>query len=327
MKRFYLYGDTKENVGPCNVNRSWVENSDGSMDYARNTGRVMRRLEKIWGCITHRVVLFSGGSRRPELYLCKLLGKRIIYVMHGCARYENVVNKLGMSGKELQLEYDTLTLADKIVAVSERYAAWVRKEYPEFAHKVTFVNNGLEISHTFYPHQLHDGGKYTIAVSGGNLPIKNNLKVCEAVKKLVNEGMNIEVKVFGLCRDNGEPIFDYPFAKRMGQMGKDSYYEELKNTDLYIISSNTESFGLVVGDAVNCGCSLLLSKYVGAASIFNQLLDEDVLEDNQDTEEMAAKIKHLLLHGNAKRMFEAVDSEKCSGKQAYLKLKQICLDL
>lgn len=66
MKRFYLYGDTKENAGPCNVNRSWVENSDGSMDYARNTGRVMRRLEKIWGCITHRVVLFSGGKPKTR---------------------------------------------------------------------------------------------------------------------------------------------------------------------------------------------------------------------------------------------------------------------
>lgn len=326
MERFFLKGDYMLNAGPQNVNKTLVENADESMDYVKSKGRTSRIIEKLLKLLRYRIVVFSGGAARWELNLVRLLGKHVVFVMHGCARYENVVNKLGMSSKELQLEYDTLNLADKIVAVSERYAAWVRKEYPEFAHKVTFVNNGLEISHTFYPHQLHDGEKYTIAVSGGNRPIKNNLKVCEAVKKLVNEGMNIEVKVFGLYHDNGEPIFDYPFAKRMGQMDKASYYEELKNTDLYIISSNTEPFGLVVGDAVNCGCSLLLSKYVGAASIFNQLLDEDVLEDNQDTEEMAAKIKHLLLHGNAKRLFDAVDADKCSGKQAFLNLKHICLD-
>lgn len=326
MKKFYLYGDTKDNAGPCNVNRSWVENSDGSMDYAKNTGRVKRRLEKIWGCVTHSVVVFSGGSRRPELHLCRMLGKRIVYIMHGCARYENEINRLGLSERDLQLEYETLKMADTIVAVSERYAEWVRREFPEFAGKVAFVNNGLEIAGTFCEHVPHDDGKYCIAVSGGNRPIKCNLEVCKAVQKLRNDGMDIEVKAFGLFYDNGEPILDYSFVKKMGQMDKDAYYAELMKTDLYVIASSTEPFGLVVGDALNCGCSLLLSKYVGAISIFSETMPEDVLENNHDTVEITEKIKHLLFQGNARRLFDAVDREKCSGRQAFLNLKHICLD-
>lgn len=326
MKKFYLYGDTKDNAGPCNVNRSWVENSDGSMDYAKNTGRIKRRLEKIWGCITHHVVVFSGGNRKLELHLCRMLGKRIVYIMHGCTRYENVINKLEMTERDLQLEYETLKMADKIVAVSERYAEWVRREFPEFANKVTFVNNGLEITGTFHEHIPHNDGKYTIAVSGGNRPIKCNMEVCKAVQKLRNDGLDIKIKAFGRFHINGEPILEYPFVRQMGQMDKEAYYAELKKTDLYVIASDTEPFGLVVGDALNCGCSLLLSKNVGAISIFSKMMSGDVLEDNHDTTEMATKIKYLLLQSNARRLFYAVDREKSSGRQAFFNLKHICLD-
>lgn len=325
MKKFFLFGDSQVNVGPCNVNRSLVENSDGSMAYAKSTSRVPRRIEKLLGCITHQAVVFSGGTRKLELHLSKLLGKRIVYIMHGCARYEKVVNRIDFSDKELKLEYEALSLADTIVAVSERYAEWVRHEFPEFAHKVTFVNNGLEITRAFCQHTPHSDGKYTIAVSGGNRPIKCNLEVCKAVEKLTAEGMNIEVKAFGEIYDNGEPILKYPFVKRMGQMNKDAYYTTLQDVDLYVVASETEPFGLVVGDAVNCGCSLLMSKHVGAISIFSELTSEDVINDNHDTSEIASKIKNLLLHSNAKRLFDAIDTEKCSGKQAFLNLKHICL--
>lgn len=326
MKKFYLYGDTNMNAGPCNVNRSWIENSDGSMDYPKSKGRIARRIEKLWGCITHSVIVFSGGTKKLELHLAKMLGKRIVYIMHGCNRYENTINKLGMTERDLKLEYDVLSMADIIVAVSEMYAEWAKREFPEFANKVTFVNNGLEISKKFFEHTPHTEKKYSIAVSGGNRPIKCNLEVCKAIEKLQGDSMNIEMKAFGRFHDNGEPILKYHFVKPMGQMNKEDYYEELKSTDLYVIASDTESFGLVVGDAINCGCSLLLSKYVGAASIFKGLTSEDVLNDNHNTDEIALKIRNLLLHGNAQRLYDAIDIEKCSGKQAFINLKNICLD-
>lgn len=163
-------------------------------------------------------------------------------------------------------------------------------------------------------------------MSGGNRPIKNNLSVCKAVERLIGEGMDITVLAFGLRHDNGEPIFDYPFVQQMGQMNKGEYYSKLYNVDLYVITSETEPFGLVVGDALNCGCSLLLSKQVGALSIFSHTEDEDVLQDHLNTEELAQKIRYLLLHGNGERLFNAVDKEMCSARQAYLNLKQICLN-
>lgn len=326
-KKFFLYGDWNSNAGPMNVNRSLVENADKCMVFVRTHNKYLRRLEKIWQCILRHTIVVSGGYFRPlELFVANFLHKRIVYIMHGCAEYEKVINKLNTPQKYLEQERKMHKSAAVIVAVSENYARWVKHRYPQYANKVKFVNNGLEIFSNFYEHTIHKNGVYSIAVSGGNRPIKCNLEVCKAVEKLVVEGMNIELKVFGRIHENGEPILRYPFVKRMGQLDRDEYYEELRRTDLYVIASDTEPFGLVVGDGVNCGCAMLMSKNVGAISIFNKLTSDDLLDDNHDTDEMALKIKHLLEHSNAKRLFGCVDTEKCSGKQAYLNLKKICLN-
>lgn len=324
-KKFFLYGDLFPNAGPMNVNRSLVENADKSMVCAKAHNKYLRRLEKVWQCMVNHTIVVSGGISHIDLIIAKLLRKRIVYMMHGCGEYEKEINNLNRPLKYLKRESDVRKAASIIVAVSENYAEWVRRRFPQYADKVTFVNNGLEISKNFCEHFPHKEGNYSIAVSGGNRPIKCNIEVCKAVEKLVAEGMNIELKAFGRIHENGEPILQYPFVKRMGQMNKDEYYAELRKTDLYVIASDTEPFGLVVGDGVNCGCAMLMSKNVGAICIFNNLTSEDLLDDNHDTVEMALKIKHLLLHSNAKRLFEAVDADKCSGKQAYLNLKHICL--
>ena len=229
--------------------------------------------------------------------------------------------------KRLNNEKKALDEADIIVAVSKNYSEWVKQKFPQYADKITFVNNGLEINNVFYSHEVvANKNKFSIAVSGGNRPIKCNLEVCRAVEILLKEGMDIQIKAFGRFHDNGEQILHYPFVKQMGHMDKETYYSELRKTDLYVIASDTEPFGLVVGDAINCGCSLLMSKNVGAMSIFDNVMPEDVLDDNHDIMEMACKIKHLLLHSNSKRLFDAVDKQKCSARQSYLDLKKICLD-
>ena len=325
-KKFFLYGDPFPNAGPMNVNRSLVENADECMVSVKAHNKYLRRLEKIWQCVVNHTIVVSGGIGAFDLIVAKLLRKRIVYMMHGCGEYENEINKLNTPQKYLKQESDVREAASIIVAVSENYAEWVRRRFPQYADKVTFVNNGLEISKDFCEHQTHKDGTYSIAVSGGNRPIKCNIEVCKAVEKLVAGGMNIELKAFGRIHENGEPILRYPFVKRMGQMSRDKYYAELRKTDLYVIASDTEPFGLVVGDGINCGCAMLMSKNVGAISIFDKLTSDDLLNDNHDTDEIALKIKLLLLHSNAKRLFEAVDAEKCSGKQAYLNLKRICLD-
>ena len=327
MKHFFLYGDACINAGPQNVNRSLVENSDECMLYVESHNKYIRRIEKLLKGLYCSTVVLSADYKLFDIKLFRLFGKRLVYIMHGCVQYENVINNLGLSKQRLLNEKKVLDESDIIVAVSENYSKWVKYKYPQYADKLTFVNNGLEIYNVFYSHEVVAyKNKFSIAVSGGNRPIKCNLEVCRAVDILIKEGMEIQIKAFGRFHDNGEQILNYHFVTQMGHMDKETYYSELRKTDLYVVASDTEPFGLVVGYAINCGCSLLMSKNVGAMSIFDNVLPEDVLYDNHDITEMASKIQHLLLHSNSKRLFDAVDKQKCSARQSYLDLKKICLD-
>lgn len=83
--------------------------------------------------------------------------------------------------------------------------------------------------------------------------------------------------------------------------------------------------GLVVCDALNCGCALLMSDNVGATCIFNSLKEEDIIINNYNIGKIAYKIKYLLTESNFSRLFHSVDREKYSAKSAFLRLKEICL--
>lgn len=326
MKHFLLLGNHTINAGPANVNRSFIENSDACLVYIKSHNRLFRRFERTLKCIFCNAIVFSAAYSLLELMIAKLLRKRIVYIMHGCCKYENNINRLELSQKDLRHEQRMLKYSDKIVAVSEKYAQWVRHEFPIYANKVTFINNSLEINKQYKKHIGYSDNKFIIAVTGGNRPIKCNLEVCKAAEKLNSRNYNIEVCVFGDFYKNGENILCYPFVKAMGHLNKNDYYEKLQNADLMVVNSEVESFGLVVGDALNCGCSLLMSKNVGALSIFEKLSAEDIVEDNHNIDELTSKIEYLLRHGNAEKLYESVDKEKCSGRQAYLNLKKICIN-
>lgn len=326
MKKFFLNGDYSINVGPQNVNRSWVECSDGKMVYIKSKNRFLRKIESFIKCLIYPSIVFSGDANMLNLFVSNILGKRIVYIMHGCCKYENAIDHLGMSEKQLKKEYKLMNLASIIVAVSENYAAWSKRMFPQYSNKITFVNNGLHITDKFFCQGYKNSDKKYIAVSGGNRPIKSNLDVCKAVNILNENKGDIIVYVFGTFQDNGDNILDYPFVKCMGQLNKLDYYNILKTVDLFVVNSEVESFGLVVGDALNCGCSLLMSKNVGALSIFEELQDSDIVQNNHDVTELSNKIGFLLSHSNAERLYDNVDRYKCSTEQSYIKLQKICLN-
>lgn len=327
MKRFLFVGNYKSNAGPANVNRNFVENADQSMEFIKSyNNKYLSRLVQIIKCILYRNIVFSGGIPSIEFFLTRILRKRIYLIMHGCARYENKINLLGYSESFLKYEDLVLSKVYKIIAVSENYANWVKQYYPQYKDKITYVNNGIDINDTYFSHIVRTDNKRSIALTGGNRFQKCNMEVCKAVELLNKDGYNIVVHSFGRFYPNGDDILQFPFVKKMGQMDKNKYYDELKHIDLMVVNSEVESFGLVVGDALNCGCSLLIAQNVGALSIFRDLHEEDIVRNNHDIKELAKKIAYLLDNSNIQRMYNSVDRKECSTKQAFYNLKKICIN-
>lgn len=315
-KKFFLLGSWRSNTGPANVNKAFVENNDGRMAYIHSSGR-LAKLERL-KFLFYSTVVISGGISVCELKLCKLLGKTLIYIMHGCIRYESDVNNLGLSDSFFKLEEMVLMKADIIVCVSSKYSEWVKKRYPQYDNKITYINNGLNLN--VRPVLLKE--PYSIAISGGNRFQKNNGIVCKAVKLLRSQGLNLKIYAFGREYPNNEDIFSYEFVTKMGHLSRDRYFSVLDTISLYVINSTVESFGLVVGDALNCNCSLLMSDGVGATSIMSTE-ESDIINDCNNVEEVASKIRYLLEHGNFERLLKSINRDAASEKSAYKNLEML----
>lgn len=319
-KRFFLLGDWRCNAGPSNVNRSIVLNSDEDMGYIRSSNKIIMRIERLkW--LFYPTILVSGSIPGFEIKIFKLFRKKIVYLMHGCLSYEAKINRLNTPEFVLRNERHILSTADTIICVSKTYSEWVKKEYPAYAHKIKFANNGI----TLNQRPLERKEQYSIAVSGGNRLQKNNGIVCKALEKLNSLGYNCQMYVFGRIYENNDDL-SYPFVHYMGHLNKKEYYNTLDRISLFVLNSVLESFGLVVADALNCNCSLLMSKGVGALSIMSTT-DNDVIKDCYDVDEIASKILFLLQNPNYKSLYNSIDSEDASEKNSYLKLKQIVNEL
>lgn len=318
-KKFFFLGEWWENNGPSNVNRYLKENNDGSM-YCLSFPRITR-IERIVRCIIHNPIVISGWAKRVELFLMYIFRKKVFFLVHGYFKYENEVNNLHRPELYAENEEFGFRISKKIIAVSENYSLWLKNMLPRYADKITFVNNGINISRR----EKISKEPFSIAVTGGNTRIKNNRNLCLAVQSLIKQGYDCHVYVFGNISDSGEDFTDFPFVEFLGQLDTQRYYTVLDRIQLMVMLSNIESFGLSVADGMNCNCSLLLSSHVGALSIFSPK-DDDIVFDNQNIDEIAYKLKNLFENPNADRLFASVDLESVSEKAAFLKMKNIVLE-
>ncbi len=318
MRKVYLLGTYLQNSGPSNVNRSLIEVADKRLDYIRSTNKVIKKIERFIKDIKYRDIIISGQINSAEYYIFKILKKRIFYLMHGCMRFENEINKLNASSKTLILEDNILALSSKIIAVSENYALWLKERFPNYANKIVFANNGIEIN----VRKKREKEPYSIALAGGNRMIKNNLDVCKAVEILREKGFDISIKAYGRMYSDNDNLMQFPFVTQMGHLAKDDFYSSLDNVALVVINSEVESFGLVVADALNCNCALLMSKNVGALGIMRTGSD-DIINNPHNHKEIAEKILNLLNESNSSRLLSSINRDTCSSNAQYVSILEI----
>ncbi len=243
--------------------------------------------------------------------------------MHGLACYESKINNIKTEERFLSSEKFILENVDLILCVSEIYADWLKRYYPHLKDKISFVNSGLN---TFEKRVLKpfNERKYSVAVAGGDLPQKNNIRVCGAVEKINDE--NISLSVYGKKTKEENIFADFTHTNFVGELEQKRFFEKLENTKLFVVNSSVESFSLAAADALERGCSILLSKDSGIRSILN-LEDTDIIYDIENEEEIAEKIRYILENPNNERIKASIDFEKVSWKNTAENLYKACENL
>lgn len=330
MKTFMLFGDVSANVGPANVHRELISHWPvGEVLLPRWSNMASKFLSVVAASVRCDVLIITGMGRLVDLACTIARGRNvpIVALVHGHLPYENEINNLGLSSEVIQEWRSVLYAADIVVTNSEYHADCLRMAEPYIARKVRWFNLGIK---PFDRHEhVTSGDVIKVAVSGGTRPIKGNEVVAKAIALLQKQGHRVELLVFGDTDTENDELSDAVRrcgGRMMGQMPHGDFLDILASTDVFVMNSRRESFGMSATEALAAGASLLVSRNCGVAGIL-ALKEEDVVSDCEDVGEVARKILHLASHPNSQRLYDALDFDELGWDAAAKRLYDICREV
>lgn len=322
--RIFLAGDHYSGTGPANVTKYYIENLPEGTLFQKARGKIARVPEILINTIRADVVVYSGYSKQNLLgmRLAKMLKRPCAYIMHGCVEYENEIN-LEPDEEMSAVERQVLGRADLILAVSERFCAFLKERYPEYSDKTDHVTNGIDTTLRNIADDRKDVDPHMIFSIGGGMPRKKIGYICEAVKILRRDyDPKLYLCVIGDKGADTDLIDSYDFVENLGIVPFEKTKQLFAKAALFVQNSCFETFGLAPVEALSCGCPILCSDKVGALDIIGAAGTHDVIEHFDDACEIADKIRYLLENPNAERLVSSIEWEKCSWKARSMSLQQ-----
>ncbi len=317
-------GDLSHNNGPANVNKSLKKYCNFIFIDTKSKNKIKMLLLFLKKVVRCNVVIFSCNYRTNYLFfkIAKLLKKKTIYLMHGYAGYEVIINKSKNPQTSIKRENYVHQKTDLILAVSENYMNWFLSKKPELKIKTHFLTNGIDLSNYKNIKQNDNTREKIIAVCGANRSIKHNGIIAKTVTELNKSNYNCKLNIYGYIYPDGDEINEDSNVMIRGRIPQNQLFDELSNTKLFIVNSIHESFGLSVIDALVCGCNVLISKNSGIISIMD-VNENDIIQDVNNKEEIKNKIIYNLENNNNMRLLKSIDFEHYSCESSAKRLEKI----
>jgi glycosyltransferase involved in cell wall biosynthesis len=147
--------------------------------------------------------------------------------------------------------------------------------YPQYEEKTFVAPSGID-ENIVVKREWKEKEKTKVLTCGQFIKRKNIDKVIKACEKFDN----IELTVIGSGRQKLEKLSSKPIF--LGQIHHDKVLEKMRESDIFILPSEKETFGMVYLEAMASGCITVCSKNDGIAGIIkdgiNGFLSEDVEE-------------------------------------------------
>lgn len=219
--------------------------------------------------------------------------------------------------------------AEKIIFLSPKYEEefflrYVKKEEKEnLKKKVIILPNGIDNfwikNQRIYNQNLR---KKIRIIQVGNIDKNKNIvttiKVC---KKLIRKGYDIELKVIGRLYLSSK-VLEENFIKYIPFCRKDELLEYYRNSDIFLLPSKHETFGLVYAEALSQGLPII---YTRGQGFDGQIPDGEVGYSiaYNNVNEIVEKIEKILMNyeyysTNTKKYLEKFNWEKIS--KEYIKI-------
>jgi len=231
----------------------------------------------------------------------------------------------GRDGNPLvrEIEATAMTLADRVIAVSEHTKQAIIDDYKIIPDKIQVVHNSIDPA-DFAPLPGENEYKYLVdlkplgwktIVYVGRITIQKGLT---HLLRAAADAMQHAPKTFILFVGSGEQRDELlELAAHLGigdrvifadfQRGK-RWRDAFLLADLFVMPSVSEPFGLTALEAVGYGAPTLVSKQSGAAEVLNNCLKVDYWDTNEMANQIAAVLKNDSLadelRQNAKKELE-----------------------
>jgi len=207
-----------------------------------------------------------------------------------------------------------------LIAVSGKFAESL-KEYWSKANIIT-SNNSFDTS-IFKPSMNfkaddRDNGNHKLITVGTFCPRKNHILLLNAINILKASYPNIHLTIIG----EGEMKNDYlkfvsehqleKFVSIKDFLPQHVLVKEYQNSDIFVLTSLKETFGIVILEALACGVNVIGSRTDGVSEIINDGVNGLIYENN-NLDDLCSKIKFLL---------DNPDKRKELKEQGYIKVKE-----
>ena len=230
-----------------------------------------------------------------------------------------------------EIEYQGMMMADRVLAVSGYVKDVLVQHYEIPEDKIEVVHNRIDYDmfkfddgpNTFsYLEDLKTQG-YRVVTNIGRLTIQKNLvNLMHAIKLVVDHNP----KTIFLLVGSGEQYFELiDLAAELGISknvifvpfihGK-KWRDAFRVSDLFVMPSTSEPFGITPLEAIGFGTSALISKQSGVSEVINNVLKVDFWDVNQMANQIAAVMQNDSLrdelHENAYKEWQKLGWSKAS---------------
>ena len=204
-----------------------------------------------------------------------------------------------------EIEYEGLMLADKIIAVSEITKRIVHEKYHIPLNKIDVIYNSLDESYQTTDYHFYDESYrylkkmqelgYTIVATVGRFTIQKGLhNLMKAAALAIDKNPKL---IFAFAGDGEERNHLISLAAKLG-ISKNVIFtgfirgQKLRDiysvSDIFVMSSISEPFGLTALEAAHHGDCLILTKQSGVSEIIWSALKYDYWDEQKLADEIIA---------------------------------------
>lgn len=305
---------------------SWVDLFGQSTIYETAIGRIVD-LGEFDIIHAHDWLTFRAALRAKQM-----TGKPLILHIHSIES-DRAGHELAGNPMVREIEYTSMMLADKIIAVSNHTKKAIVREYGIPADKIEIVHNSLDIAEVLplqgentyrYLETMKNQG-YRVVVNVGRLTIQKGLPNLLRAAQMVVERVP---KTIFLIVGSGEQ--DTELIELAAQLGISQnvvfagflrgkqWQDAFAIGDLFVMPSVSEPFGLTPLEAIGYGTPALISKQSGVAEVLSNCLKVDYWDVNEMANLITAVVQNDglrdTLHQNAIQEYDRLSWNRAADK-------------